>query len=131
MRAEGYFRRVWAVVRRIPRGRVASYGVIAQKAGFPGAARQVAWALRGASAAAGLPWHRVLGAGGRILLPGAAGLEQRLRLESEGVTFVGGRVRMDLHEWRSTSSPLRKSKPRRRAVRQDRQGRQGTRRADS
>ena len=100
MPAEGYFRRVWAVVRRIPRGRVASYGSVAREAGFPGAARQVAWALRGAPRSASLPWHRVLGAGGKILLPGPAGMEQRLRLESEGVTFAGGRVRMDLHEWR-------------------------------
>ncbi len=98
---EGYFRRVWAVVRRIPRGRVASYGTVARQAGFPGAARQVAWALRGAPRAAALPWHRVLGAGGKILLPGPAGMEQRLRLESEGVAFAGSRVRMDLHEWRS------------------------------
>ncbi len=93
-----YFHRVWAVVRRIPRGRVASYGQVARAAGFPGTARQVVWALRGAPASAGLAWHRVLGAGGKILLPGAAGLEQRLRLESEGVTFTGARVRMDRHQ---------------------------------
>src|SRR5690348_7871861 len=92
----GYFQRVQAVVRRIPRGKIASYGDVARLAGFPGAARQVAWALRGARSA-GLPWHRVLGAGGRIRLPGAAGMEQRLRLESEGVAFSGSRARMDLH----------------------------------
>ena len=97
---EGYFRRVWTVVRRIPRGKVATYGAVARAAGFPGAARQVAWALRGAPRSLRLPWHRVLGAGGRILLPGEAGLEQRLRLQAEGVAFSGQRVRMDRHEYR-------------------------------
>ncbi len=94
----GYFRRIWAVVRKIPRGRVASYGQVARAAGFPGTARQVVWALRAAPPSAALPWHRVLGAGGKILLPGAAGLEQRLRLQSEGVTFGGARVHMDRHQ---------------------------------
>src|SRR5271165_2758104 len=73
------------VVSRIPRGKVATYGGVAAAAGYPGAARQVAWALHNNSA--GLPWHRVLGAGGRIRLPGASGMEQRLRLEQEGVAF--------------------------------------------
>jgi methylated-DNA-protein-cysteine methyltransferase-like protein len=101
--SRGYFTRVWKVVRRIPAGRVASYGAIARAAGSPGAARQVAWALRGAPRAAQLPWHRVLGAGGRILLGGTAALEQRLRLEAEGVSFAGGRVRMDRHEYKIRS----------------------------
>lgn len=95
---KGYLKRIQAVVRRIPSGKIASYGGVARAAGFPGTARQVAWALRGARSA-GLPWHRVLGAGGAIRLPGEAGAEQRLRLEAEGVTFSGGRARMDRHEW--------------------------------
>ena len=101
--ASGYFARVWRVVRRIPHGRVATYGAIARAAGSPGTARQVAWALRGAPRPAQLPWHRVLGAGGRLLLGGTAGLEQRLRLEAEGVAFAGGRVRMDRHEYKIRS----------------------------
>ncbi len=84
------------VVARIPRGKVATYGGVAKAAGFPGAARQVAWALHNKST--GLPWHCVLGAGGRILLPGNGGLEQRMRLEQEGVEFRGGRVAMERHE---------------------------------
>ncbi len=83
------------VVARIPRGKVATYGAVAEAAGYPGAARQVAWALHNNSA--GLPWHRVLGAGGHIRLPGASGLEQRMRLEQEGVTFAGVRVVMQRH----------------------------------
>jgi len=96
----GFFHRVWAVVRRIPAGRVATYGAVARAAGFPGAARQVAWALRANPRGAPLPWHRVLGAGGRILLPATAGLDQRLRLEAEGVLFSGPRVRLDRHEFK-------------------------------
>lgn len=84
------------VVARIPRGKVATYGAVAAAAGYPGAARQVAWALHNNSR--GLPWHRVLGAGGNIRLPGASGLEQRMRLEQEGVAFRGRRVDMDRHE---------------------------------
>jgi methylated-DNA-protein-cysteine methyltransferase-like protein len=89
------FQPIRETVRRIPRGKVATYGQVAKAAGFPGAARQVVWALRGAR---GIPWHRVIGAGGKILLPGEAGMEQRIRLENEGVKFRGGRIRMDLHQ---------------------------------
>ncbi|HET9790423.1 MAG TPA: MGMT family protein [Candidatus Angelobacter sp.] len=86
------FTKIQSVIRNIPRGKVSSYGAVAKAAGFPGAARQVVWALRQAK---GLPWHRVVAAGGRIALPGEAGFEQRMRLESEGVPFSGSRVRMD------------------------------------
>src|SRR5207247_1994461 len=79
--------RMRETVRRIPRGKVATYGDVAKAAGFPGSARQVVWALHNAGAT--LPWHRVVGAGGRIRLPGEAGLEQRVRLASEGVKFQG------------------------------------------
>ena len=83
-------------IRRIPKGKVASYGEVAQAAGFPGRARQVVWALHNAR---GLPWHRVVGAGGKIMLPGENGLEQRMRLETEGVMFRGGRVWMEKHRY--------------------------------
>ena len=89
------FRRMLAVVRKIPRGKVATYGQIAYEAGFPGAARQVSWALHGSS---GVPWHRVLGSGGHILLRGEAGFEQRMRLRAEGVAFAGQRVLLAEHQ---------------------------------
>ena len=89
------FERIWKVVRRIPKGQVATYGAVAEAAGFPGASRQVVWALRAAKGP--LPWHRVVGAGGRILLPGEAGQEQRLRLANERVKFIGNRVDMMHH----------------------------------
>jgi methylated-DNA-protein-cysteine methyltransferase-like protein len=86
------FRAMLARVRCIPRGKVATYGDIAYAAGFPGAARQAAWALHASSP--GLPWHRVVGAGGKILLRAEAGMEQRLRLQAENVRFIGLRVDM-------------------------------------
>jgi len=84
-------------IRRIPKGKVSTYGEVAAAAGFPGCARQVVWALRGA--ARGLPWHRVVGAGGKISLPDENGLEQRFRLEAEGVVFHGQRVWMEQHRY--------------------------------
>jgi methylated-DNA-protein-cysteine methyltransferase-like protein len=84
-----------AQVRRVPRGKVATYGDIAYAAGYPGAARQVAWALH--TSASGLPWHRIVGADGKILLPGEGGFEQRMRLRGEGVEFLGLRVNMREH----------------------------------
>jgi methylated-DNA-protein-cysteine methyltransferase related protein len=89
------FPKIHAIVLKIPKGKVATYGQVAAAAGFPGAARQVVWALRSVR---GLPWHRVLGAGGKIRLPGESGFEQKMRLQNEGVAFVGERVRMDLHQ---------------------------------
>ena len=88
------FAKIHAVVRKIPRGKAATYGDVARAAGFPGAARQVVWALR---AGTGLPWHRVVGAKGKIRLPGEAGLEQQIRLQTEGVRIVNGRVDMAAH----------------------------------
>lgn len=99
------FEEIREAVRRIPAGKVATYGEVARGAGYPRAARRVAAALRGGI---DLPWHRVLAAGGRIALPGAAGLEQRLRLESEGVTFRGRSVDMKNHEFRFPSKPARR-----------------------
>jgi methylated-DNA-protein-cysteine methyltransferase related protein len=87
--------KILAAIRHIPRGKVSTYGAVAKAAGFPGAARQVVAALRGA---VGLPWQRVLGAGGAIKLRGDYAFEQRFRLEAEGVTFRGRKVDMKLHE---------------------------------
>ncbi len=96
--------RIRAVILKIPRGKVSSYGAVARAAGFPGAARQVVWTLRQSH---GLPWHRVVASGGRIALPGELGFEQRFRLETEGVGFSGRRVRMKDFEFQF---PKKKSK---------------------
>jgi methylated-DNA-protein-cysteine methyltransferase related protein len=86
---------ILATIRKVQRGEVSSYGAIARAAGFPGAARQVVAALRGSF---DMPWHRIVGAGGAIKLRGDHAVEQRLRLEAEGVTFRGRRVNMRAHE---------------------------------
>lgn len=86
-----------AAIRSIPKGKVSAYGAIARAAGLPGGARQVAQVLhRGFE----LPWQRVLGAGGEIKLRGDSAIEQRLRLEAEGVRFRGRRVDMKLCEFK-------------------------------
>ena len=101
MRAEreSFYDRVYAMVRRIPRGRVATYGQVAALLGVARGARAVGWALRGiGSKHPRIPWHRVVGHGGRISLDGrASGLVQRRRLRIEGVRFVSGRVDMTRH----------------------------------
>lgn len=90
--------RIERTIRAIPRGKVSTYGGVARIAGFPGAARLVARVLRRSY---GLPWQRVLGAGGAIKLTGDSAIEQRLRLESEGVRFRGRKVDMKVHEWKA------------------------------
>jgi methylated-DNA-protein-cysteine methyltransferase-like protein len=84
-------------IMKIPRGQVSSYGAIARAAGFPGGARQV---VRTLSQSFGLPWHRVVAAGGRIAIPREGGLDQRFRLEMEGVKFSGKKVRMAEFEFK-------------------------------
>jgi len=89
--------RILAAIRKIPGGKVSTYGAVASGAGFPGAARQVVAVLRQST---GLPWHRVLGAGGQIKLQGESAFEQRFRLQAEGVAFRGRRVDMAKHEFK-------------------------------
>jgi methylated-DNA-protein-cysteine methyltransferase-like protein len=86
--------RIWKAVARIPRGEVASYGSVAERAGLPRRARLVGHALKVAPAKLGLPWHRVLNAQGRISLPAGSKAHrmQRRLLEEEGVVFRNGRV---------------------------------------
>ena len=85
---------IWHVVCAIPRGRVATYGGVARAAGFAGRARQAGKALRIAPEELNLPWHRVLGAGGRIVFPPGSRpyREQSRRLRAEGIRVERGRV---------------------------------------
>jgi methylated-DNA-protein-cysteine methyltransferase related protein len=91
------FSKIRQTIMKIPRGQVSSYGAIAHAAGFPGAARVVVRALNQSH---GLPWHRVVAAGGRIALSGEHGHDQRFRLEMEGVKFSGRKVRMAEFEFK-------------------------------
>ena len=96
----GLLQRIAAVVAAIPHGRVATYGQVAAQAGSQRAARQVAWALR-AYADSGLPWHRVIGAGGAIRLPGDGLQRQRSLLLAEGVAVdSNGRLDLAAYQWR-------------------------------
>ena len=92
--------RIEQTIRAIPPGKVSTYGGVAKAAGFPKAARLVARVLHRGF---GLPWQRVLGAGGQIKLTGDSAIEQRLRLEAEGVRFRGRKVDMKGCEWKPDS----------------------------
>jgi methylated-DNA-protein-cysteine methyltransferase related protein len=100
--------RIIAAIQRVPRGYVSTYGAVAKAAGYPRGARLVARTLRSAGGG-GLPWHRILGAGGEIKLRGHSAFDQRLRLEMEGVTFRGRRVNMRLHEFKFGGSRKKKT----------------------
>lgn len=94
---------IWKEVKKIPRGRVATYGQIAQLAGIEGQARFVGYALHGLPRNSGIPWHRVINSQGRVSLPGLAGKQQRRLLESEKVVFTpAGRIDLKKFQWKIT-----------------------------
>ena len=97
-----FYARAWQVVRSIPRGRVASYGQIAELAGAPRGARQVGRALK--LAPAPLPWHRVVTASGRIAFAPHSDAYNRqcARLSEEDVPVIGGRIDMRRFRWQPT-----------------------------
>ena len=97
------FSRLLAVVRRIPHGRVASYGQVATLAGLPRYARHVGYALHALPEGSPLPWHRVVNSRGAVSLRGFGGAAetQVIRLAGEGVEFdARGRVKLDRFRWR-------------------------------
>jgi methylated-DNA-protein-cysteine methyltransferase-like protein len=96
------YERIYAAVRRVPRGRVATYGQIAAVAGMPGHARQVGYALHALQSSTSVPWHRIMNAKGMISLgPMRGGVSQRMLLEGEGVTFdAAGRVSLPKFGWK-------------------------------
>lgn len=95
-----FYTRVYALVRRVPRGRVVTYGQIARALGAPRAARTVGWAMR--VSPDHVPWHRVVNRRGEISLRPSTGYhEQRARLKAEGVRFDrAGRINLRLNNWR-------------------------------
>jgi methylated-DNA-protein-cysteine methyltransferase related protein len=96
--------RIYAAVRKIPRGRVTTYGAVARMAGLPRQARLVGYALHALQGASALPWHRVINAQGKLSLAcdgKSSGITQRLRLEREGVPVnAAGRVSLERFGWR-------------------------------
>ncbi len=103
---DGSYQRIYAVVRRIPRGRVATYGQVAALAGLSGHARQVGYALHALPDESRVPWQRVINARGEVSRRAEPGYDrlQRALLEQEGVRFDGhGRVDLDRYRWRPRS----------------------------
>lgn len=97
------YRRIWAAIKKIPRGRVATYGQIAAVAGLPRQARLAGYALHHTPSGMKLPWHRVINAQGKIALPpnSASCRKQKQLLQEEGVVFLRGRVDLARYQWRS------------------------------
>jgi methylated-DNA-protein-cysteine methyltransferase-like protein len=85
---------IWRAVKSIPRGDVATYGDVARRAGLPGRARLVGYALKAAPVKLRLPWHRVVAAGPRIAFPVASPqhAEQSRKLRAEGSRVTHGRI---------------------------------------
>ncbi len=106
------YQRIYAAVRRIPKGRVSTYGAIARVAGLDGQARQVGYALSALPSGSSVPWHRVINAQGRLSLERAAsgaGITQRLRLVREGIVVdAGGRVSLEKFGWRIRAAKRRR-----------------------
>jgi methylated-DNA-protein-cysteine methyltransferase-like protein len=97
-----FYHRIYRIVRHIPTGRVATYGVVARLAGRPGAARTVGWALSALPEDADVPWWRVLNAAGRISLSAQdhGAVVQRALLLREGLKFApGGAVNLAVFGW--------------------------------
>ena len=101
--ASDAYRRIYAAVKKIPKGRVATYGQIAVLAGMARAARQVGYALHALPHASRVPWHRVVNHLGRISLRSSGGHDQwqRVLLEEEGVEFDSAdRIALSRFQWR-------------------------------
>jgi len=106
------YAKYYEVVRRIPRGRVATYGQVARLAGLPGRARQVGYAMAALPDESDVPWHRVVNARGEVSRRAggkAFELIQRAMLESEGVRFdASGRMDLERYGWRPGGRPPRR-----------------------
>jgi methylated-DNA-protein-cysteine methyltransferase related protein len=90
---------IYRLVKKIPRGRVTTYGDLARVLRVRGGARVVGYAMAGCPNGQGIPWHRVVGAGGRLLINEPHASKQRRLLETEGVNIGGNRVDMKLYFW--------------------------------
>lgn len=110
---------VYDFVKQIPRGRVITYGGLAKALRLRGGARSAGRAMAASPSGKGIPWHRVVGFGGKLLIREPYASLQRKLLESEGVQMTERRVNMKLHAWIPTKSniksPAAKSHPKRRA----------------
>ena len=108
---------VYRLVKQIPRGCVTTYGHIAKALRLRCGARVVGYAMAACPSGRGIPWHRVVGAGGRLLISEPHASLQRRLLESEGTAMRGARVDFDRHAWNPKKSRTRKRAPRKRVRR--------------
>ena len=104
---ESGWERIYDAVKRIPRGRVITYGQLAKMLRVPGGARTVGFAMAGTPSGQGIPWHRVVGAGGRLLPREPYASKQRMLLETEGTHFTGMKVDLRSHLWMPPAKPSR------------------------
>jgi methylated-DNA-protein-cysteine methyltransferase-like protein len=113
---ESGWEKVYRLVKKIPRGRVTTYGALAKTLRLRGGARAAGYAMAACPNGRGIPWHRVVAAGGRIAVPEPHSSLQRKLLESEGVQFKGRKVDMAACSWpaqKAKSRQTKKSAPRR------------------
>jgi methylated-DNA-protein-cysteine methyltransferase-like protein len=107
---------VYRFVQRIPRGRVLTYGVLANALRLPGGARTAGRAMAATPSGKGIPWHRVLGERGKILIREPYASLQRKLLESEGVAVIESRVDLKRHLWKPSKAVLLKLKSARKRI---------------
>src|SRR3989442_671590 len=99
---------VYRFVQRIPRGSVLTYGALAKALGLPGGARSAGRAMAATPSGKGIPWHRVVGERGKILIREPYASLQKKLLGSEGVKIVESRVDLRRHLWKpSKKAPLK------------------------
>lgn len=101
---------VYRLVKQIPRGRVLSYGALARALRLPGGARSAGRAMAATPSGKGIPWHRVVGERGKILIREPYASLQRKLLESEGVKITESRVDLKRHSWTPARKTRSKSK---------------------
>jgi methylated-DNA-protein-cysteine methyltransferase related protein len=102
--SKGGWNYIYRMVKQIPRGSVTTYGQLARMLHVPGGARTVGFAMAGCPSGQGIPWHRVVGAGGKLLPHEPYASKQRMLLETEGTTFLGMKVNFAAHEWKPGKS---------------------------
>jgi methylated-DNA-protein-cysteine methyltransferase-like protein len=101
---------VYHLVKRVPRGHVITYGALARKLRLRGGARAAGHAMAACPSGRGIPWHRVVGAGGRLLIREPYASLQRRLLESEGLSLLEGRVDLKTYAWTPEGRGKRRTK---------------------
>jgi methylated-DNA-protein-cysteine methyltransferase related protein len=102
---------VYKLVQRIPRGKLLTYGALAKALRLVGGARSAGRAMAACPSGKGIPWHRVLGANGKILIREPYASLQRKLLESEGISVVESRVHIKKHLWKPPAKGTLKHQP--------------------